>query len=93
MYKGKVGIIYSGVKNCIEQRACHTSVFVYDDECLIKHKDSVKSAHADYRGVVLRRRHGERAAAGSYSQRPFQVWVNIEMVVDCYNECNIEYTT
>jgi len=66
-YKGKVGIIYSGVKNGKEQRACHTSVFVYDEECPIKHKDNdfVKSAHADYWGVVWRRRHGERAAAGS----------------------------
>jgi len=59
-YKGEMGIIYIGVKNCMEQRACHTSVFVYDDECPIKHKgnDSVKSG-----GAVWRRRRGERAAA------------------------------
>jgi len=42
------------------------SVFVYDEHCIIKHKgnDSVKSAHIDYWGIVWRRLHGERAAAG-----------------------------
>jgi len=52
-YKGKMGIIYSGVKDCIEQRACHTSVFVYDEECLIKHKgNDLSSQHMLTTGVL-----------------------------------------
>jgi len=44
-------VVLRTLKN--EQRACHTSVFVYDEECPIKHKgNDLSSQHMLTTGVL-----------------------------------------